>query len=296
MQKSFALFLGCTIPVRLRQYESAARAVLGRLGVHLAGIPEFNCCGYPLRNIDRRAFLLASARNLALAEEAGLDLLTLCQCGYGTLKMAEHLLKRDDALSSDINRILSKEKLKYKGRTNIRHMLGALHQDVGFDEIKSHITQPYENLKVAAHYGCHALRPSDIVHFDHPVTPTRLDRLVEITGAESLSWPLKLECCGGPMKDTDEMISLDFAEKKMESAARAGAHCIATACPYCQIQFDRVSKRMMFERGDERVVPAILFPQLLGLAMGIDRQTLGIHLNKGDMAYIESSHGMTAYA
>ena len=86
MGKKFALFLGCNIPVRVKSYETSSRAVFGKLGVELVDIPEFNCCGYPLRNIDRKAFVLSSARNLALAERQGLDMLALCQCGYGRLR------------------------------------------------------------------------------------------------------------------------------------------------------------------------------------------------------------------
>lgn len=76
----FALFLGCQIPVRLKQYETSSKAILERLGVGLVDIEEFNCCGYPLRNIEFKAFLFSSARNLALAEKKKLDVMTLCQC------------------------------------------------------------------------------------------------------------------------------------------------------------------------------------------------------------------------
>ncbi|MDA8137537.1 MAG: CoB--CoM heterodisulfide reductase iron-sulfur subunit B family protein [Desulfobacteraceae bacterium] len=292
MKKRYALFLGCSIPVRLPQYERSARAVLGRLGVQLVDIPEFNCCGYPLRNFDQKAFVLSSARNIALAEREGLDLLALCQCGFGTMRMADFHLKEDDRLRTAIGKVLAKEGLRYTGNAQVKHLLSVLFHEVGLETIKSHISQPYDSLKVGTHYGCHALRPSHIMKFDNPVAPTLFDRLVETTGAESLAWPMKLDCCGGPLKGTDDTLSLDFAEKKLEDAGRAGAHCITTACPYCQIQFDIAPKRMMFERGGNHQVPAILFTQLLGLAMGIDRQTLGVHLNKGDMAYIESSHGV----
>ena len=67
----FALFLGCNIPARLTQYEASARAVLGKLGVGLVDIKAFNCCGYPVRNFDFNAFVLSSARNLALAKKEG---------------------------------------------------------------------------------------------------------------------------------------------------------------------------------------------------------------------------------
>jgi heterodisulfide reductase subunit B len=289
MGKTAALFLGCTIPVRLKQYERSSRAVLERLGVELVDIPEFNCCGYPLRNINRKAFVLSSARNLALAERQGFDMMVLCQCGYGTLRMAEHLLREDSRLHAEVNRVLAIEGLKYEGKIQIKHLLNILFHDVGLEAIRSQIIRRYENLKVATHYGCHALRPSKVVQFDNPIAPTIFDQLVEVTGAESLDWALKLDCCGGPLKGTHDSLSLDFAEKKLEDASRAGARYLVTACPFCQIQFDLVPNRMTFERGNNHQVPSVLYPQMLGLCMGIDKTVLGLDDNQGDMKALEGA-------
>lgn len=284
MAKRFAVFLGCNIPVRLKCYEMSARAVLSELDVELVDIQEFNCCGYPLRNINREAFVLSAARNMALAEQQNLDILSLCQCGYGTFRMAEYLLQHDTALNVSVRSALSKEGLTYEEKINVQHLLSVLYHDIGVDALRKKISFPFENLQVAVHYGCHGLRPSNIIRFDDPVAPTIFDRLVEVTGGESVSWPLKLDCCGGPLSGTHDSLSMDFAEKKMEDARRAGAHCIVTACPYCQIQFDTAPKRMAFERGEDLQVPAILYPQLLGLVMGIDMETLGIDSMRGRIA------------
>ena len=287
MRKKFALFLGCSIPARLKHYETSSRTVLGKLGVELVDIAEFNCCGYPLRNIDRKAFVLSAARNLALAERQGLDMMVLCQCGYGTLRMAEHLLAEDAFLWEEINRILGKEGLTYMRKIQVKHLLSILFHDVGLEAIKENVIKPYENLKIATHYGCHALRPSSVVQFDNPVSPTLFDQLVKATGAESVDWPTRLDCCGAPLLGTNDTLSLDFAEKKLEDAKKAGARYLATACPFCQIQFDTVQERIEFERGTNQHVPPILYPQLLGLCMGLDKDTLGLDGNQRGVTDIE---------
>ncbi|UCF83024.1 MAG: CoB--CoM heterodisulfide reductase iron-sulfur subunit B family protein [Desulfobacteraceae bacterium] len=288
MREKFAIFLGCNIPVRLKQYETASRAVLGKLSVELVDIPEFNCCGYPLRNIDRKAFVLSSARNLALAERQGLDMLTLCQCGYGTLRMADHLMKEDASLRREINAILAREGLRYQRKIRVSHLLSVLFHDVGAEVIRENIIRPYENLKIATHYGCHVLRPSNVVQFDNPVAPTLFDQLVEATGAESVEWPTRLDCCGAPLLGTNDTLSLDFAEKKMEDAKMAGARYLVTACPFCQVQFDSVQERIEFERGTNHYLPPILYPQLLGACMGLDKDTLGLDSNRRDVTDIEN--------
>ena len=195
----FALFLGCQIPAHLNQYETSARAILERLGVGLVDNRQFNCCGYPLRNLDFRTFVLFSARNLALASREKLNIMSLCKCCYGSLKKADHLLKEDASLLEETNSILQKEKLTYDGSIEVKHLLSVLYHEVGIESIKEQVEKPFAGLKIATQYGCHALRPSQIVQFDDPVSPSIFDQLVEATGAESIDWPTQLECCGAPL-------------------------------------------------------------------------------------------------
>jgi len=284
---NYALFLGCNIPVRLPHYEASARAVLGKLGVELTDIREFNCCGYPLRNTDLTAAMLASARNLALAEAQGLPILTLCKCGFGMFKHAIHLMNEDPALRNTLNATLAKEDLHYAGTTEVKHLLTVLFHDIGCEAISAQVTRPYHELKIATHYGCHALRPSEITTFDDPVNPTLFDRLVEITGAESVAWEKRLDCCGAPLFGSNDQLSMDLTEKKLTSALQAGAHYLCDACPYCHMQFDAVQQMITRERDTNHSIGAILYPQLLGLSMGIDRESLGLAMNQIDITSVE---------
>ena len=276
----YALFLGCNIPARVRQYETSARSVFAELGVDIEDIKEFNCCGYPLRNSDFKTFVLFSARNLALAEKLGLNMITLCKCCYGSLKMAEHHMKENSFLKDEVNETLAKEGLEYNGNLEIKHFLSALYSDIGINTLKEKITRSFEDIKIATHYGCHALRPSNIMQFDDPVSPVIFDRLVELTGAKSIDWSLKLECCGAPVLGINDDLSMNLTKNKLDDGKRSGADYLCTACPWCHLQFDSVQKMMLEQQRLNNHLPAILFPQLLGLAMGIDKQALGIDMNQ----------------
>jgi heterodisulfide reductase subunit B len=276
----YALFLGCNIPARVQQYETSARSVFAELGVDIKDIKEFNCCGYPLRNSDFKTFVLFSARNLALAEKLGLNMITLCKCCYGSLKMAEHHMRENSFLKDEVNETLAKEGLEYNGHLEIKHFLSALYSDIGINTLKEKIMRNFKNLKIAAHYGCHALRPSNIMQFDNPIAPVIFDRLVELTGAKSIDWSLKLECCGAPVLGINDDLSMNLTKKKLTDGKRSGADYLCTACPWCHLQFDSVQKMMIDQQRLNNHLPAILFPQLLGLAMGIDKQTLGINMNQ----------------
>ena len=284
----FALFEGCNIPARVTQYGDATRAVCNRLDIVLVEFTGFNCCGYPVRNIDQGAFILSAAKNLAVAEKAGLDIMAMCKCCYGSLKKAEFALNSDQNLKKEINTALSREKLRYEGRVRIHHLLTVLHADVGLETLKPQIIKTYNGLQIAVSYGCHALRPSKITGFDDPVAPTLFDDLVEITGAFSVDWSRKLDCCGAPLTGVNDRLARDMALNKINSAKQAGAHFICTACPYTHLQFDWVQNEMTDGPEDLDPVAPILYPQLLGLSMGIDEKALGLDENRLELAGITS--------
>ena len=240
----YALFIGCNIPARVSQYADATEAVFEKLDIKLVQFAEFNCCGYPVRNIDRRAFVISAAKNLALAEAAGLDIMAMCKCCFGSLKKAEDVLSRDQDLKEDVNAILAKEKLHYEGRVRVNHLLTVLHRDVGLKNLKPLISKSYSGLQIAVSYGCHALRPSKLTGFDDPVSPLIFDELVEITGAYSVDWARKLDCCGAPLTGINDRLAMDMALKKLTSAKEAGAHFLCVACPYTHLQFEWVQHRI----------------------------------------------------
>lgn len=284
----FALFHGCNIPARVVQYADATAAVCARLGIELVERTAFNCCGYPVRNTDHRAYVLSAARNLALAEKSGMDMLVMCKCCYGSLKKAACFLKQDQDLKADINRILAKENLVYKNGIRVKHLLSVLYHDVGLEGLRENISKTYSGLQIAVSYGCHALRPSTVTEFDDPVSPKIFDELVEATGAFSVQWARKLDCCGAPLTGINDRLAMDMARKKIESAREAGAQFICTACPYSQLQFDGIQMRMAAASENGKPLAPILYPQLLGLCMGIDEKTLGISKNEIDLSGITS--------
>ncbi len=268
----YSLFLGCNIQARVPEYGTSSREILKQLGVNFIDVKEFGCCGYPVRNVSFKSFLLAAARNIAIAENQGTDLLVLCKCCFGSLKEAANVLAESPRLLSEINEVLGKEGLKYSGKTEIKHFLSVLFHEVGLDSIGQKIKNRYEDTYVAVHYGCHALRPYKVTRFDSPRNPTLFDKLVEATGAVSVKWKTKTDCCGAPLLGIRDELSLKLTMTKIEDSREAGASSICVACPYCYLQFKTVQERVVEKRSR---LPIILYSQLLGLALGLDEETLG---------------------
>ena len=235
----YAYYLGCWIPARLNQYDLSTRVVAKKFGIELVDLEGAGCCGAMIRSINFKTNLMMSARILALAENMGLDLLVLCNGCYESLMEAADLVKTNESFREQVNTLLkSTDSLVYEGNVKVKHLVQVLYNDIGLDRLRNEIRRPLDGLRVAVHYGCHILRPSSKTGFDNAENPKILDELVEISGARSIYWPLKLWCCGSPVLAVDKNLSLSIAGMKLKSAREAGADCIVTICPSCQIQFD----------------------------------------------------------
>jgi heterodisulfide reductase subunit B len=274
----YLYFPGCKIAPFLPQYDRSVRAVLNALDVGLVET-ELNCCGYPVRSIDFTASMLCAARILAKAAAMQLALLTPCKCCFGNLKQADYWLRRNSELSDRINGLLQSEGFEWTADVPVRHLLSVLTQDVGLDRIKSGVRHHLNGLKVAVHYGCHALRPADVTRFDNPLAPTVFEDLVTAVGARPMNWPLRLDCCGHPAWDKNNRVSLALMQRKLDDAQAADARLLVTACTYCQLQFDGIFKEHLPAENARGFLPAVLVTQLVGRALGLGEDALGLAQN-----------------
>lgn len=272
---AYSFFAGCKIAYFLPAYGSSALALLNKFGIKFAE-QEFNCCGYPVRDIDFQSFLLAGARNLALAEQKNTDIVTPCKCCFGSLKFVEHYLKQYGEMKNQINAMLRAEGLQLGGRVTVRHLLEVLHRDVGVNALRASVVNPFNGLKVAVHTGCHALRPGNVTRFDNPLTPGIFDELVALTGAASVFWSMSTECCGNPQWDKNRKLAVKQMQRKLVNAKQAGADFVCTACTYCQMHFDQNSQSEFFPSDRNRMIPAVLISQLIGLSIGLPDEAIGI--------------------
>jgi len=277
---AYALFLGCTIPARSRNYEISSRKVAERLGLEFVDVESFICCGFPVRSANLRSSALLGAYNLALAQQQGLDVCTLCSSCTSALTETTHRLDNDEALRNGINRDLERVGLRYESGTRVRHFARVLYEEVGKEEIEKHLQKRLQGLRIAAHYGCHYLKPSEIYDgFDDPENPKTLDELIALTGAEPVDYKDKKRCCGGPILPVDEETSLSVAREKLEDVRAAGADAIALVCPFCAVMYDSNQKGIAAQFETEYDLPVLYLSQILGLAMGFDRKELGLNLN-----------------
>ncbi len=278
----YALYLGCTAPVRTLNYELAARNTAGRLGIDFMDIEEFGCCGFPLKSVHHHTALLMAARNLALAEERGRNICALCSSCTGTLAEANRVLQSDEALRREVNHELQASTGRhYNGTIQVRHFARVLYEEVGLERIRQAVAVDLSSLRLAAHYGCHYLKPA-AAHdqFEDPEDPHSLDELIAATGAQSVWYEGREQCCGGGILGADEETALALPRLKLERALRAGADALVVVCPFCDIMYEFQQRRIEKMYQARYGLPVLFYPQLLGLALGLSGEEVGLSLNR----------------
>jgi heterodisulfide reductase subunit B len=272
----YLFFLGCAIPYRLPSYEVSARKVLKKLGVELVEMPEFNCCGFPLDPVNHDMMLTFAARNLCLAEQQNLNIMTLCNGCFGILNHVNKELKEDKKIKEKVNGYLKEIGMEFKGTVTVKHLIHVLAEDVGFEKIKETVKKPLTQLRVAQHTGCHVVRPAKYIGLEDPENPTILKKLIRVTGAKCLDYMDEPECCGAPIVGVNEEIPLQLAREKLDHIRAVGAQAMITCCPYCHIMYDLNQSRIERTFNEKFGIPVLHYPQLLGLSMGIAPEELAL--------------------
>jgi len=282
----YSLFLGCWIQTQQYGYEMSTRSVLPRLGVDLEYLEGFSCCGYPLRSLNDSVWFYLSARNIAVSEAEGLDMLPLCNGCYASLCEVKHYMDTDAELRESVNEKLAVEDLEYKGNRRVNHILEVLHRDIGVERIRASVTRPLGGLSLATHCGCHAIRPSGVKYTDDPEDPVMLDEVTRATGAEAGYYPEKLDCCGASLVMTNNEAAFKLTGAKLQAVKRAGFSGMVTNCPFCFKMYDSRQDAAGRLIDDDLSLPVFYVTQLLGLAMGVDAFELGLKFNSSPVGRI----------
>lgn len=272
---AFSYYPGCSLMATNRAYDRSTRNVAEALGLKLVELDDWNCCGataYMAIN-EKRSFVM-SARNLALAEKEDRDLVTVCNGCYLALKKTNKYLTEDSHLQADIQRALVAGDMNYAGGVKVLHFLEVVVNDLGEEIVRKSVTQPLTGLKVACYYGCQFSRPFGEI--DHEEFPEMMDKLVGWLGAEPVPFPLKAKCCGGMMMTTEPEIGLRLSGQLLKNAKDAGADCLISACPLCQMNLEGYQKKSGAEISSDCSLPVLYFTQLLGVAFGLSSKKLAL--------------------
>lgn len=271
----YAFFPGCVLEGAAKEAHAATLKVAEALNIELVELEGWTCCGAShLQDMDEITALAVNARNIALAEKLELPLLTVCNTC--TLMLRQTKAKLDNGQKDQINSILAKGGLQYGGTSQVIHLLWALIRDYGLEKLAQKVKNPLSGLKVAGYYGCHILRPPKVMGFEDAARPHSLEDTITALGAQPVDFSAKLKCCGFHAFWTAEKDVMALTGAANGSAIAAGADCIVTPCPLCQMQLDMYQPEGRKAAGLEKEIPVLHLPQLIGLALGLNPQELGL--------------------
>ena len=278
----YAFYPGCVSRGACPELYSSTMEVCGKLGIELDedSLRGASCTGSGvLQEKNKRLGDTLNARTFAMAERAGLPLMTICSTCQGVMAQAKSRLTKDPSYHAEVNADLAEEGLQYEGTAEPRHLLWILIEDVGLDKLRSLVVRPLKNLKIAPFYGCYIVRPSSALGFDeHPDRQDSLERVIEAVGAQVVDFPGKTLCCGFPILTINETNSLKMVANHTLDAKGRGADAMVTPCPLCHLNLDGYQPQAAAATRTSIDLPIIHLPQLIGLALGIDPRAM--RLNK----------------
>ena len=270
----YAYFPGCSLESTARSFDLSTRAVCRELGISLEEIPEWTCCGSTPAHASSDSLSVAlPTLNLQKAQAAGLPLMVACASCYARLRIANHRISSDPEDRRRAERITGRT---YDGGVEVRHVLDVLVNHLGLDAIRAKVRRPLAGLRVACYYGCLLTRPPEIVAFDDAEHPASLDALAAAAGAEPVEWPFKTECCGAGLSMTNSGVVARLSHKLLSMARASGADCLAVACPLCHVNLDLRQADAAKAHGAFQPTPVLYVTQLLGLALGLPPENLGL--------------------
>jgi heterodisulfide reductase subunit B len=275
--KNYSYFPGCSAEATASPLGISVLPVAKELGMDLVELEDWNCCGStPYGSVDKLEATCIAARNLALAEKTGLDLVTPCSNCYVVLDGANDILKENPTLREQVGKALAVAKLGYKGGVRVRHLAEVLYSDITPEVIGAKVTKPLKGLKVASYYGCQLVRPNG---FDDPESPHSMDELVASLGADVVPWQMKVQCCGSSLVMPEPEVALGLVNKILRNAQENGAQCLVTPCPLCQINLDVYQGQVNRLFKTKYNLPVLFLTQLVGVALGIKPEALALSGN-----------------
>ena len=271
-----AYYPGCVAQESGKELDMATRWVCRAVGIELVEFPSFSCCGSGFLDEANEVLNVAiNARNLAIAEKAGLDLLTICSTCTGMLTLA-NLRLHDPAVKARVDGALRPLGIAYGGGVKVKHLLSVLTEEIGLDAIRSKVKRPLAGVPVGAFYGCHLLRPSDEMGQASGEEPHAFEDLLAALGATPVMYRGRVMCCGFPIQFVKPETASRIAGRQLLDAKEHGAHALATPCPLCHISLDAYQNHAEKAVGRPLQLPVFHLPQLVGLALGATPEELGL--------------------
>ncbi|MCX7995721.1 MAG: CoB--CoM heterodisulfide reductase iron-sulfur subunit B family protein [candidate division WOR-3 bacterium] len=279
---------GCDLYTKARVLNDSIQRSFNAVGFELKEMENWYCCGttFTLAR-DNKMSLIAPLRILAKVQKDGGSVLVPCSICYNTLKRSNFIFKNDPETLRLINEHLGES---YDGQVKIIHPFEFIRANQ--NDFKKGVKRNLENLKLGCYYGCYLLRPENEMEFDDPESPTIMEDFVKLMGAQPVSFPLKVECCGSYLIVSSPEAAIETSYRILKNARERGAEAIVTSCPVCHYNLDNFQNRMASSHPEHRPIPVFYFSQIMAMAYDLPVEIWGLEYNKISAVNLLKGHGI----
>ena len=250
MRLSF--YPGCSLEGMANDYARSIDTVFRDLGIDLVEIEDWSCCGATAaHSLSQTMSVVLPARNLAVAEKMGLDIVSPCAMCFNRLRFSQNMIRKK----------VFDMPWHVTGELRVHDMTRFMAEPSMIKSIKKRVLKPLNGLRVVCYYGCQMVRPPKITGYTDYENPQTLDRIIATTGAQVIDWSYKSTCCGASIGIARREIQESLTRRILQKAQQAGAEAIVVSCPLCQSNLDIIQK----DRSD-RCTPVFYFTELLRLS------------------------------
>jgi len=228
-----SFYPGCSLEGMAKDYARSATTVFRQLEIDLIELKDWSCCGATAaHSLSEMMSVMLPARNLAIAETYGLDLVAPCANCFNRLRASQNMVKKK---IFDIP-------WQVTGDIEIHDMTRFLAEPQMIKRVRARVQKSLKGLRVVCY-------------------PQTLDRLAAAAGAEVLDWSYKATCCGASIGIARRDIQKTLTQRLLRKVQQTGAEAVVVSCPLCQYNLDIIQMGVTY-----RPVPIFYFTELLRLA------------------------------
>jgi succinate dehydrogenase / fumarate reductase, cytochrome b subunit len=278
-----AYWPGCVSRGFTPELHGSMAAVAPKLDIELVELDRANCCGAGvIAEHNQELVDSLNARTFALAQgvDGALGMMNICSTCQGAQSECQERLDADTAYRQHINEHIEPEGLAYEKNSSWwnKNFMWLLVEDIGLDTLRERVVRPLTGLRVAPFYGCYIVRPRSRLGFEqYPDRDRYMEMVIEAIGATPVDYAGKHKCCGFPLITMNKVTSLRQAGRHIADAIDADADCMVTPCPLCHLNLDLQQPDAAKYVERDLGMPVLHFPQLIGLALGLEPKELGMN-------------------
>ena len=252
-----------------REVEDTIQPLCYSLGIELIEIIGYNSDGGNIIKQGNKDLQLAlNARNIALAEKNGHDIITACASAQGILHESLDTFKKDPIALAKANSVLEKTTGMTLEASDIStsHLLHVLIDEIGIEKIEAAVVNPLD-LDIACYYGPHMQRKG-ACGGDDAWNPTYMEQLITALGGRPVDFKTKTSSVGNP-----SLLSLGDSVMKMTArvlndAKKAGAQVLVSACTQSHSNLDSYQGKAGRVANKDTNIPVVNLTEIIAFALG----------------------------